>query len=285
MHISKLKINNFRIFHDKEIEFNEKINVIIGPNNSGKSTVITALQILFDKSKRKRLDIGDFNKNIELDKLKDTPPKISITAIISNNGKEFSEEMIPVATWLTEISDYYEAKLTYEFFLPEKYEEEYVEKFEEYEIKNDLDYWEFLEKEFLKKYVYKFYGGHEEYKNTVDWDDLAKFDFQFLSAIRDVEKDLSTGKKSLLKEVLEFFTDYDLKEDETLDEAEKTKKINERLDEFSNQSNILLSLKKEWKLENQKYWTMSNIQEHPLMTLNQISLEKFQKMNYTPICF
>ena len=83
MHISKLKINNFRIFHDKEIEFNEKINVIIGPNNSGKSTVITALQILFDKSKRKRLDIGDFNKNIELDKLKDTPPKISITAIIS----------------------------------------------------------------------------------------------------------------------------------------------------------------------------------------------------------
>ena len=242
MHISKLKINNFRIFHDKEIEFNEKINVIIGPNNSGKSTVITALQILFDKSKRKRLDIGDFNKNIELDKLKDTPPKISITAIISNNGKEFSEEMIPVATWLTEISDYYEAKLTYEFFLPEKYEEEYVEKFEEYEIKNDLDYWEFLEKEFLKKYVYKFYGGHEEYKNTVDWDDLAKFDFQFLSAIRDVEKDLSTGKKSLLKEVLEFFTDYDLKEDETLDEAEKTKKINERLDEFSNQSNILLKL-------------------------------------------
>ena len=103
MHISKLKINNFRIFHDKEIEFNEKINVIIGPNNSGKSTVITALQILFDKSKRKRLDIGDFNKNIELDKLKDTPPKISITAIISNNGKEFSEEMVPVATWLTEI--------------------------------------------------------------------------------------------------------------------------------------------------------------------------------------
>lgn len=242
MYISKLKINNFRIFHDQEIEFNEKINVIIGPNNSGKSTVITALQILFDKTKRKRLEIEDFNKNIDLDKLKETSPKISITAIISNNGKEFSEEMIPIATWLTEISDYYEARLTYEFFLPEKYEEEYVEKFEKYGIKNDSEYWEFLEKEFMKKYVYKFYGGHEEYKNTVDWDDLAKFDFQFLSAIRDVEKDLSTGKKSLLKEVLEFFTDYDLKEDETLDEIEKTRKINERLDEFSKQSNSLLNL-------------------------------------------
>lgn len=168
MYISKLKINNFRIFHDQEIEFNEKINVIIGPNNSGKSTVITALQILFDKTKRKRLEIEDFNKNIDLDKLKETSPKISITAIISNNGKEFSEEMIPIATWLTEISDYYEARLTYEFFLPEKYEEEYVEKFEKYGIKNDSEYWEFLEKEFMKKYVYKFYGGHEEYKNTVD---------------------------------------------------------------------------------------------------------------------
>ena len=242
MYISKLKIKNFRIFNDQEIEFNEKLNVIIGPNNSGKSTLITALQILFDKSKRKRLETGDFNRNIDLDKLKNIPPKISITAIISNDGKKFSEEMIPVATWLTEISDNYEARLTYEFFLPDKYEGEYQDKFKKYEINNDSDYWEFLEKEFIKKYVHKFYGGHEEYKNTVDWDDLAKFDFQFLSAIRDVEKDLSTGKKSLLKEVLEFFTDYDLKENKELDETEKTLEINERIKEFSKQSTLLLNL-------------------------------------------
>lgn len=242
MYISKLKIKNFRIFKNQEIEFNERINVIIGPNNSGKSTLITALQILFDKSKRKRLETEDFNRNIDLDKLKNTPPKTSITATISNDGKELSEEMIPVATWLTEISDNYEARLTYEFFLPEKYEEEYQDKFKKYEINNDSDYWEFLKKEFIKKYVYKIYGGPEEYKNTVDWDELAKFDFQFLSAIRDVEKDLSTGKKSLLKEVLEFFTDYDLKENEELTEIEKTKKINERIKDFSKQSTVLLNL-------------------------------------------
>lgn len=60
MYISKIIINNFRIFSKKEIEFNEKINVLIGPNNSGKSTLITALQILFDKSKSRRLNIWWF---------------------------------------------------------------------------------------------------------------------------------------------------------------------------------------------------------------------------------
>lgn len=244
MYISKLIINNFRIFEEKEIEFNEKINVIIGPNNSGKSTLLTALRILFDKSKRGRLSIDDFNKNINLEEVSSTAPKIKITAVISksSNEKEFSEEMIPIATWLTEISDNYKARLTYEFFLPDKYESEYQEKFEKYEIIDNLDFWNFLEKEFIKKYVYKVYGGNEEYKNVAKWDDLSKFDFQFLSAIRDVEKDLSTGKKTLLKDVLEFFTDFDIKNDSDLENDEKTEKIREKSKEFAEQSDILFNL-------------------------------------------
>lgn len=244
MYISKLKIKNFRIFCDNEIEFNEKLNVIIGPNNSGKSTLISSLRILFDKTKRNRLNINDFNKNIDFTQFKENPPKITITAIItqSDNEKSISKEIIPIATWLTKISDKYEAKLTYEFFLPDKYGKEYIKKFEAYNIKNNVDYWNFLEKEIIQKYIYKYYVGNEKHENTVDWDDLAKFDFQFLSAIRDVEKDLSNGKKSLLKEVLDFFTDYEIKENETLDDDEKVNRIKKKSKEFNEQSKILFDL-------------------------------------------
>lgn len=244
MYISKLIISNFRIFKKQEIEFNEKMNVIIGPNNSGKSTLINALRILFDKSKRGRLTIDEFNKNIDLNQVALNSPKIKITAIISQSSdeKEFSEEMIPIATWLTKISDKYEARLTYEFFLPEKYESEYQEKFKNYEISNEADFWNFIEKEFIKRYVYKFYGGNEEYKHIVEWDDLSKFDFQFLSAIRDVEKDLSTGKKTLLKDILEFFTDFDIKNNPKLENNEKSEIIKEKSKKFLEQSNKLFNI-------------------------------------------
>lgn len=262
MYISKLIINNFRIFEEKEIEFNEKMNVIIGPNNSGKSTLLTALRILFDKQKRGRLSVDDFNKNINLEEVSSTAPKIKITAVFSQSSdeKEFSVEMIPIATWLTEISDNYEARLTYEFFLPEKYESEYREKFEKYNITDNLDYWNFLEKEFIKKYVYKLYGGNEEYKNVAEWDDLSKFDFQFLSAIRDVEKDLSTGKKTLLKEVLEFFTDFDIKNNPNWEKNKKTEKIREKSKEFIEQSDKLFKMLDD-RLKSGKYEILRYIRE------------------------
>lgn len=238
------------------------MNVIIGPNNSGKSTLLTALRILFDKQKRGRLSVDDFNKNINLEEVSSTAPKIKITAVFSQSSdeKEFSVEMIPIATWLTEISDNYEARLTYEFFLPEKYESEYREKFEKYNITDNLDYWNFLEKEFIKKYVYKLYGGNEEYKNVAEWDDLSKFDFQFLSAIRDVEKDLSTGKKTLLKDVLEFFTDFDIKNNPNWEKNKKTEKIREKSKEFIEQSDKLFKMLDK-RLESGKYEILRYIRE------------------------
>ena len=51
MYISNIEIENFRGFSvRKVIELNEKLNIFIGHNNSGKTTIIKALQILFDTS-------------------------------------------------------------------------------------------------------------------------------------------------------------------------------------------------------------------------------------------
>ena len=45
MHISKLKIKNFKCFDEVEINFDANFNLIIGENNSGKSTIFEALRL------------------------------------------------------------------------------------------------------------------------------------------------------------------------------------------------------------------------------------------------
>ena len=45
MYISKFKIHNYKIYTDLTIEMNEKINILVGENDSGKTTVLEALQL------------------------------------------------------------------------------------------------------------------------------------------------------------------------------------------------------------------------------------------------
>lgn len=49
MYLKKLFIKNFRVFDESGIElvFNKGVNAIIGENNSGKSSVIDALRIIY----------------------------------------------------------------------------------------------------------------------------------------------------------------------------------------------------------------------------------------------
>jgi predicted ATP-dependent endonuclease of OLD family len=46
MYVSKIEIANFRNFKETEIEFSPHMNVIIGHNNSGKTNLIKALQLI-----------------------------------------------------------------------------------------------------------------------------------------------------------------------------------------------------------------------------------------------
>ena len=234
MYISELEIKNFRIFLDNKIKFNERLNIIIGPNNCGKTTILSVLDILFGSTSSRKLDVNDFNKNIPLTDLKSHSPeiKISVTISQSKDQTEITDDVIPIATWLTKIEPPFEAKLTYKFFLPESYEEKYQELISKLDIDNYDDYWAFLENHFINKYIYKLFVGHDYLNNAVDRDDLSKFDFQFLSAIRDVEKDLISGKKSLLKEILDFFTDYNQKD---------SKELKRRRDDFAQKSEELYS--------------------------------------------
>ena len=58
MYIKELEIENFRGFgKNTKIEFQDGINVLIGPNNGGKTTILKALELLFSSGSNKKLKI------------------------------------------------------------------------------------------------------------------------------------------------------------------------------------------------------------------------------------
>jgi putative ATP-dependent endonuclease of OLD family len=50
MYISKIRIQNYRCYDDITVEFGEGLNVIIGENNGGKTTLMKALQYVLHGS-------------------------------------------------------------------------------------------------------------------------------------------------------------------------------------------------------------------------------------------
>lgn len=240
MFISKLKIQGFRNFQDSTIEFNDGINIIIGPNNSGKTNLIKAIALILNSQVSRRLSIDDFNKNVELDNLKKEPPKVTIQMFIlqSSNEQDYPDDLPTVSTWLTKLEPPYEALLTYEFFLPEKEKANYLELLND--ITETKKAWVIINTEFIKKYTYKIFGGDPKFRNAADSDALQKFDFQFLDAIRDVERDMFTGRNTLLREVLDFFLDYEIKKDSSKQEEDKKAEIKSRMEIFSTDSDRLI---------------------------------------------
>lgn len=50
MHISRLRVRNFRNFRKAEFQFQEGVNALIGENGSGKTNAFYALRLLLDDS-------------------------------------------------------------------------------------------------------------------------------------------------------------------------------------------------------------------------------------------
>jgi len=240
MYISKIIIENFRNFKSKEIEFNDGVNVITGHNNAGKSNVIKALALVLDSQGTKRLDIDDFNKYISLDELKANPPKIKISITINQSiGEDLSsDDLVTVGNWLTKLDEPYEALLTYEFFLPEKEKTNYLGA-----IITATDFnmaWKTIKNDFIRLYVYKIWGGNTTNQAVADSESLQKFDFQFLDAIRDVERDMLTGKNTILRNVLDFFMDYEIKSDTGKSEIDKKAEIKQKKQDFTLSADALI---------------------------------------------
>lgn len=242
MYVSKIRIIGFRNFKDTTIEFNDGINVIIGHNNSGKSNLLKALSLILDYDGSKRLVCDDFYKGISIEQLKTCPPIVTIhlTMQQSNDEDPFSDELAMVGAWLIRLESPYVAELTYEFYLPEEEKQVYIEAFSNVDdIKKG---WLLIKEKFLRKYVYKIFGGNSTLRSTADGELLRKIDFQYLNAIRDVERDMFLGRSSLLHDVLDFFIDYEIKSNTETDEDDKKQAIDRKKAEFAAEADRLIAL-------------------------------------------
>lgn len=226
MYIKSIQIQGFRNFQDATVQFNDGVNVIIGHNNAGKSNLLKSLALMLDTKSTKRLEVDDFNKHIDLTTLVQVPPKVVIMMkIVQSVGEDLmNDDLVTVAPWLTRLEEPYEAILTYSFFLPEEFQQAYGAA-----LLGQTDprkIWLIIKHQFLQKYVAKIYGGNPALQTTADSESLNKFDFQFLNAIRDVERDLFTGRNTLLREVIDFFMDYGIKIDAQQTPDARTSAIN-----------------------------------------------------------
>lgn len=242
MYISKVRIKGYRNFKDKEILFRDGINVIIGPNNAGKSNLLRALDLVLNAETPKRLGLFDFCRLCSLDELKAAPPSVQIAVFFTESENEVpeSEDLVLVASCLTKLDKPYEAQITFDYFLPEEDVTEYQCKVKEATTTEQV--WALIRDEYLRRYINRIWAGNPIIRARLDGETLNKFDFEFLAPIRDVERDLFSGKTPLLKDVLNFFLDYEIKADKEKDDQEKKQNLAQKHKDFSDNVEPILGI-------------------------------------------
>ncbi len=210
MFLSKIRIQNYRCFDDVSVEFNPGVNVIIGENNAGKTALLKALGLLFDRSNRPEMQIYDFNQGISDFS---TPPSITVSATLRSSSRDTIEDKALVATWLTKLESPWEAQLTYLFSLSDEAVPDFSREMNHAaELQEKTRFWNAVQR-CLPKYTSRVYGGPLDAKVKAEPEFLHRFDYHFLDAIRDVESKLFTGSNPMLKKMLQEVLDFDASDD------------------------------------------------------------------------
>ena len=218
MYVSKIVIDGFRGFVHSEIEFQEGLNVIIGHNNGGKSTIMDALRLVLEYGSRKNLSAWDFCQKEELQTLKDNPPSVKLSVFIKEQKEEgLSDDVALFTNYAVQTSPLLESCLTYVYSLPqtevEKYKKDVADVTDKYSLFKTID------DKYIRKYTHAIYGGPVVSQNLAQGEDLKKIDFEFVNALRNVEDEIYGGRAALLRDVLRYFLDYDLNEDENREDS------------------------------------------------------------------
>ncbi|MCK9338045.1 MAG: AAA family ATPase [Arcobacteraceae bacterium] len=96
MAIQKIKLHNFKKFETLEINCNEELNVLIGDNEAGKSTILQAIDLVLSGSRNKVESIGLSSlfskqtiKDFFTDKQYENLPKLFIEIYLTEQNNEF----------------------------------------------------------------------------------------------------------------------------------------------------------------------------------------------------
>lgn len=239
MYIKEIKISNFRNFKEASVPFHEGINVIIGHNNTGKSNLLRAIGLVLGYSDGRRLWTSDLFYETDVATLKQQSPRIQIILVLhrSDNEDLGSAEMGLFSDMMTDPALSEEAQLRYEFKLDDAQEENY--KADVANATTAKEIWKIIDHDYIRFYRSYRSGGSQVAGVSVS-DALGQIDFQFLDAIRDVSHDLYAGYNPLLRDVLNFFIDYSVKNDATKTEDEIKEQLKALRNNFAQQSSPLM---------------------------------------------
>jgi putative ATP-dependent endonuclease of the OLD family len=208
MKITLIQIENFRLLKDFSIDLAKELSLVIGKNNTGKTSFIQILQ-KFLSANSNNFNFEDFHVDIQKDisqKIEDTDelskenyeePKIKLRITIERDSEDNIENLAD-AGLITDLDAdnkltvlYFQYRLTYENFIKIK------DDFKTHHIESAID--------FLKKYHKAYFkiekkggsmGDEEDYIEVEDVK-LKKFiNIQTISAKRDVLNEDSEDSKS-----------------------------------------------------------------------------------------
>lgn len=239
MYVKEIKISNFRNFKDASVPFHEGVNVIIGHNNTGKSNLLRAIGLVLGYSNGHRLGTSDLFYETDVATLQQRSPRVEITLVLHRSeGEDLdSPEMALFSSMMTDPTLSEEAELRYEFKLADAQEDSY--KADVAGATTAKEIWKIIEHDYIRLYKSYRSGGNQAAVNSVN-DTLGQIDFQFLDAIRDVSHDLYAGYNPLLREVLNFFIDYSVKNNPQKTEDEIKEQLKSLRDDFVRQSSPLM---------------------------------------------
>lgn len=219
MKISKIKITNYRLLKDFSIDIKENLSLIVGKNNSGKTSFLSLLE-KFLKNNQNCFSFDDFNLDFQKDIIKAVDsecsllkePKINLKIYIEYGDVDGELKNLPMVSL---DSSKNVTVLSFDYILTK-------EKFEE--LKNDINESNLLEmsaQEFLLKFHNKYFekkysvldSENEENSEIIDYSDVKKIiNFKTIKAKRDVaneEGDNNKSNKILSKMSHRYFSNSD----------------------------------------------------------------------------
>lgn len=234
MKISQIRIINYRNYNDTTIYLKEGVNVIVGPNNAGKTNLLKVIAFL--NSRPAKLKISDFNYNNLFDKhkteFKENPPKIEFYYVIEHsfNPDTIDSSLIKLKDFIVyeedgnllkgenENSYKITGKFKIAFELNNKYLDDYKNKIAKIETnlsqKEYFKNYENILEEFLDKYEWTFYNDADEpILNHSNIETI--FNIDFIPADRTTDKLLPETKTFIKKKIKDEDSALEIKRDLT----------------------------------------------------------------------
>ena len=200
MHISKVRVQNYRCFADTTLEFRPGLNVIIGENNAGKSALFSAMRLVFDTGEG-GLSLHDVHYAALQS---EDPPRVVVTATIQVEENDTPEDKAALASWLIRFEFPWEAELSFVYELPEKHHDAYTKLREAYgegdEPQKSSYAIEVMQTH--RRFVGKHFGGKLENRFLAEPELRNHFRCHFLDALRDAETHLKSGSAQILQQML-----------------------------------------------------------------------------------